>query len=71
MNPSDIPWWGWFLCAVGAWAIAAIIFNLAEKADEEGILDYLGRMLFLAFAGAGIVAASIGIIRFIKWVLAR
>jgi hypothetical protein len=64
ISPSDLPWWGWFLCA----AIAASVFAVA-RALSGGLGSRATVALIIAFvsAWAGILLTGIAIVRFVKW----
>src|SRR5438445_5383298 len=67
MNPSDLPWWGWFLAAAAAWLVAITIAKWTDT-QEGSLLYFVGIGLsILSFISAA-VAALIGVIRFIIWV---
>jgi hypothetical protein len=63
-SPSDLPWWGWFLCAFGAGIISLAAFAASEKKDT-GCLGYLVGILGII---AGFLFGIIGIIRLVKWI---
>jgi hypothetical protein len=67
MNPSDLPWWGWLIGAIGGGILAAIIGSLGSRNDRY---DWISVPLFFAVILATIGCFAIGIIRFIKWVWA-
>jgi hypothetical protein len=66
MNPSDLPWWGWLLCAVVAWTVSAIAVKCTE--GKGGSHETLAGTIFILFGLAGLLAALIGIVRLVKWV---
>lgn len=72
MSPSDIPWWGWFVCAISAWTICGVVGLFAAAAtneDGEGSSAVmLANLISLSCALGGVLAAVIGVIRFTKWV---
>jgi hypothetical protein len=63
MNPSAFPWWAW----LGAGMIAAG-FGLAMSKAAQAHRTRFGMFISVLLFFSGIVAAVIGIIRFIKWV---
>lgn len=63
MSPSDLPWWGWLLCAAGGGIVCAVSYVVHDDGKVR-ISDIIG---FLSGA-AGALCAFIGIIRFVKWV---
>lgn len=65
-GPSDLPWWGWLLCAAIAGTVSAAISARDEK-SEKGV-GCFSLLLMLLFGVAACVTASIGVIRFVKWV---
>ena len=71
ISPSDLPWWGWFLCCVGAWIIGGIavsVSSVCAEHDESRPLSYVGYLVSFAFGAAGLLAGAISIIRLVKWV---
>jgi hypothetical protein len=63
-SPSDLAWWQWLLCAVGA-ALSGVFFTwLAEDKDGGWFARLIGILGFLAALLCGII----GLVRFIKWI---
>ena len=67
ISPSDLPWWGWFLCSIGAGIICAIASALADTSKGSG---FLAGLIALVSGLVGLIAGAIAIIRFVKWVWA-
>jgi len=65
MNPADLPWWGWLLCALGAGFVALMI--AAYSSTREKTL-YFSIVMYYIFGLAAVVCGIIGAIRFVKWV---
>ena len=63
-SPSDLPWWGWMLCGVGGFIVAALAIGLSDDSDGGCLAKLFGFIVGLA----SLVCGAIGIIRFIKWV---
>jgi hypothetical protein len=55
INPSDLPWWGWFLRAVGA----GIMSYMSGDAAEEK--KYFNHLFFYAFGIGAIICVLMGI----------
>lgn len=70
MSPADLPWWGWMLCAIGAFVVSffSVIYASSESntpGKSGGGFAYILAVVFgLATVGTGLI----GIIRFVKWV---
>lgn len=69
MSPTDLPWWGWMLCAIGAFVVS--FFSVIYASNESntpgksgGFAYFLAVMFGLTTVGTGLI----GIIRFVKWV---
>jgi tellurite resistance protein TehA-like permease len=60
ISPSDLPWWGWFLCAVGAGIISHMSGNAAE--DKA----YFNDLLFYAFGIGAIICVLMAILCLVK-----
>jgi hypothetical protein len=63
ISPSDLPWWGWLLCAIGAGILSGFSYVLYEESDG-------GWMVFVVSIVSGIATvplAILGIVRFVKW----
>ena len=63
-GPSDLPWWGWLLCALGA-ALLTAIMAIGLLAKEEN--DWGGLVILVIAALATVISFLVGIIRFVKW----
>ena len=67
INPSDLPWWGWFLCAIVAGIIAFFAYMAASEASQRkgggAVFASLVAWL-LTFAAAG--CAFLGILSYMK-----
>jgi hypothetical protein len=71
MSPSDLPWWGWFLCAGGAAFVARLFFAaawsdllVAQSVQRSQRAYVLGCVASVAAAILGLI----GLVRFIKWI---
>jgi len=63
MSPSDLPFWGWLLCAV-AGLVIGIALVISGRDGNSRVVVILGLLVSLA----GLGCAAIGIILFVKWV---
>jgi len=67
VSPSDLPWWGWLLCAVCA---ALVALGAKIYYDENTEKDW--RLVAMVIGFVSVVAAFllgvIGMVRFIKWI---
>lgn len=69
-SPSDLPWWGWLLCSLGAWVVAAIFGGICSV-SFDGNKSGTGCFALLVAVPAGLIGAAtgvMGVILFIKWV---
>jgi hypothetical protein len=71
IRPSDLPWWGWLLCWVGAGTVFTItMFPIGllseDKDDLPKLLKWLGYVISTALAGICILSFWVGIILFVK-----
>ena len=62
-SPSDIPWWGWLLCAVMSGIVCLIAAGICEETDGK-----ISGTIAVLSGATGSLVAIIGIIRFVKWV---
>lgn len=78
IKPSDLPWWGWLLCSVGALVainllgrLLVVVMETFEKFglsfQDEVFLVPLGLIVVL-FGGVAVLTGLIGIVRFFKWI---
>jgi len=65
MSPSDLPWWGWLLCAFGA-GLVALLIALFSSTREKKV--YFGIVMYCVFGMFAVACGIMGIIRFVKWV---
>jgi ABC-type branched-subunit amino acid transport system permease subunit len=65
VSPSDIPWWGWFLCALGAGLVSFLIALFSSTREKK---FYFSIVMYFIFGFTAAVCGIIGIIRFVKWV---
>jgi hypothetical protein len=65
ISPSDLPWWGWIICAVVLGGVALFAYIYAEESLEGG--RHAMSLSFLAGLAASL-CDLIGIVRLIKWV---
>ena len=63
ISPSDLPWWGWLLCAVGAGIVSVVCYVLHEESDGGWLTLVVG----IVGVVATFVSAALGIVRFVKW----
>ena len=66
ISPSDLQWWGWVLCGLGATLVSVILYIGAEVASAS---DWKGAG-YVSAVITGLAAVGcflIGLIRFIKW----
>jgi ABC-type transport system involved in cytochrome c biogenesis permease component len=62
-SPSDLLWWQWVLCALGAGFVAAIFAFIADKKDSC-LCAIIACIAWIAAA----LSAIIGIVRLVKWI---
>jgi hypothetical protein len=68
-SPSDLPWWGWLLCSLGAWAVCWVTLFVLPVLSEEGWLARCLCVLVRIVSGlAGLVTGAMAIVLFVKWV---
>jgi hypothetical protein len=65
ISPSDLPWWGWLFCAVGAGIIGVIAVLINETYDNFATVT----LIVVSWIAAAILLL-VAIIRFVKWVWA-
>ncbi|MGB2645491.1 MAG: hypothetical protein WA817_09875 [Candidatus Acidiferrum sp.] len=71
MSPSDLPWWGWILCAAGAALAAKLVFGYARNSlfvyrDEKASgRAYVVGWVVSVVAG---ILGLVGLVRLIKWI---
>lgn len=66
ISPSDLAWWGWLLCSLGAWIVCIIAANIASAVEGE-----VGCLVWLIAVVSGLIGAAtgvMGVILFVKWV---
>ena len=63
-SPSDLLWWQWLLCSVGAGIVCGIASAFVDNKDA-GCLAIL--VAFVAGL-AGFITGIMGLILFVKWV---
>lgn len=63
-SPSDLPWWGWLLCAGGAGLVC--FFSATYASSEKG--GCLSGVIAFISGFAGLICGVIGIVRFVKWI---
>ena len=69
-SPSDLPWWGWLLCALGC-CVLSVIGQAKVTYDSvrgKGGRGYVGKALIVLGGAACFICAVIGVVRFVKWV---
>jgi hypothetical protein len=67
ISPSDLPWWGWLLCAFAAACVASFLVKAADVTVDETAQNGVGCVAMVV----GLIAAGcalIGVIRLVKWV---
>lgn len=62
LSPAFLPWWGWTLCALGAWCLCVISANVADEGDHAE-----GWVFAVISGGAGLLTTGLALIRFVKW----
>jgi hypothetical protein len=64
LSPSFLPWWGWLLCAAGAWSVCITAGKILDDQNDDGI----GGWVFTVLVGlAALFVTGLGVIRFVKW----
>jgi|HubBroStandDraft_4_1064222.scaffolds.fasta_scaffold3657226_1 hypothetical protein len=63
IRPSDLPWWGWLLCAVGAGIVSVVCY----MSHEEGDGGWMAFVVSIVGAVATLLLFVIGLVRFVKW----
>jgi len=63
ISPSDLPWWGWLLCSLGAGVISWIAIEVSES--KNGCLAALAAFVSGLIA---VITGVMGVILFVKWV---
>lgn len=61
MNPSALPWWGWFLVALACWYFQLIAGIYTDKGTLKA---WIFRIALIA---GMVLSAILAIVRFIKW----
>jgi hypothetical protein len=65
ISPSDLPWWGWLLCSLGAWVVCVVTSLITDELESKGCLS----TFIVAVAGLiGAATGVMGFILFVKWV---
>jgi hypothetical protein len=64
ISASDLPWWGWILCAIGCWILVA---GETIAADEEWLPGPLAIPAVILTGLVGVICAVIGVVRLVKW----
>jgi hypothetical protein len=62
-NPSNPPWWIWFLCSVGAFIFSALAFILPQNLQPRGW--YIALFLVIIFALAGFLFGCLAVVRLV------
>jgi hypothetical protein len=62
VNPSDIPWWAWLLCAVVLLAVAVV--SLRIRYDRDWV--FLFPLEVIGWIG-GILCLIVGAVRLVRW----
>lgn len=71
MSPSDLPWWGWILCAAGTALAAKLTFGQAWNSllvhrDEKA--SWRAYVVGWVVSIVASILGLIGLVRFIKWI---
>ena len=69
ISPSDLPWWGWLLCSIGAFVACGIVWTFFSNGLKSG--SFAVRVVALVSATIGLLGVILGglaIVRFVKWV---
>lgn len=66
INPSDLPWWGWLCCSVGAWMFCFMLGTAAGASGSKRAGSF-GVLLALALSATGLITGAIGVLQFVKW----
>jgi hypothetical protein len=66
ISPSDLPWWGWLLCSLGAWVVCVIAQTFSDADDEKG--GCLAALISAGSALIGLITGAMAVILFVKWV---
>jgi hypothetical protein len=67
IHPSDLPWWGWLLCALAAVSVASmgkITVDAKRSVNKPSPFSFL---MFVLGAWASIILGTIAIVRLAKW----
>jgi len=77
ISPSDLPWWGWFLCSIGALGICGFCWMIARGLGRARLIgkglpkvEVFATLASIVSGFLAFVLALVGIIRFVKWVWA-
>ena len=62
INPSDLPWWAWLICAAVIIAFSLVWFYLAEENDSRVLLAFA-----VGFGLLGLLTLIVGVVRMVKW----
>jgi hypothetical protein len=65
-SPSDLPWWGWLLCSVGAWFVCMIAGAIGNSQKQGCLAGFVALVSGLI----GAITGLISVILFVKWVWA-
>lgn len=69
MNPSDLLWWQWLLCALGGGVLSGIFYLLCVtyQQRERNIAATIFILFAYACAFGTIYSLAVGVVRFAKW----
>jgi len=62
LSPAFLPWWGWALCALGAWGLCIVSANVADDGDHAE-----GWAFAMISGAAGLLTTGLALVRFVKW----
>lgn len=71
MSPSDLPWWGWLLCAVPFYAVGVFMGwqyegeSYMQSPSERNLM--LFKALWYGFWILALFCALVGVVRLVKW----
>jgi len=68
ISPSDLPWWGWFLCAIITGLLCLLNCWEIVNAGIEERRDWIYHVLAVVTGIAAVVCFLLGIFRFAAWI---
>ncbi len=67
-SPSDLPWWGWLLCSIGAFSVCFLAVVFADSSQPSARRSLIIVVLF-GSGLAGLASGILGLVLFVKWIL--